>query len=98
MPTRRQSPPKPEQKRRSTLYLRAHRQARGLSQTELAAAIGKTKGLLSQIETGRAQASLQTLEDITAYFGLAHLGMLFEPPVPAGWRRITAIVPNNAKH
>lgn len=95
MQTRRQPRLKPEQKRRSTLYLRAHRQARGLSQTALAKAIGKTKGLLSQIESGRAQASLQTMEDIASYFGLAHVGMLFEPPVPAGWRRITAIVPNN---
>ena len=73
---------------RSQLYIGHHREARGLSLTELAEAIGKTKGLLSLIESGRCGASPETLEDIAEYFGLAHVGLLFEPPLPAGWRRI----------
>lgn len=80
---------------RSQLYIRQHREARGISQTDLAKAIGKTKGLVSQIEAGRSAASPETLEDIAVYFGLAHVGMLFEPPVPLGWRRLVSIVPNN---
>src|SRR5262245_65221999 len=79
---------KPQRLWRSQLYIRQHREARGLSLTELAEAIGKTKGLLSLIENGHSAASPETLEDIAAYFGLAHVGLLFEPPLPAGWRRI----------
>jgi len=28
---------------------------------------------------------------------LPHVGYLFEPPVPKGWRRIASIVPKNNK-
>jgi transcriptional regulator with XRE-family HTH domain len=73
---------------RSQLYIRAHREARGMTLSELARQIGKTKGLVSQVETGFAAASLQTLEDIAEVFGLEHVGLLFEPPLPAGWVRV----------
>jgi DNA-binding XRE family transcriptional regulator len=76
---------------------REHRQAAGLTLTELAKAIGKTKGMVSQIENRQSAASSQTLEDIADFFGLAHVGLLFEPPVPKGWRRIASIVPKNNK-
>ena len=66
-----------------------------MTQTELAKAIGKTAGLISQIESGQSAASAQTLEDIAAFFKLAHVGTLFEPPVPKGWRRLVHIVPEN---
>jgi transcriptional regulator with XRE-family HTH domain len=77
------------------LYIRAHRQARDITVTQLAAAIGKSKGMISQIENGLSAASPETLEDIAQFFGLAHVGMLFEPPTPKGWHRIAAIVPDD---
>src|SRR5215472_8009268 len=80
---------------RSRLYIIEHREARGITSAELAKAIGKSAGLLSQIENGRCGASPETLEDIAQLFGLDHVGMLFEPPAPAGWRRQVHIVPNN---
>jgi transcriptional regulator with XRE-family HTH domain len=86
---------KPQRLWRSQLYIRHHRAAAGINLTALAAAIGKSKGLVSQIEHGYCAASPETLEDIAAYFGLAHVGMLFEPPVPKGYRRQTIIVPDN---
>jgi transcriptional regulator with XRE-family HTH domain len=86
---------KPQRVWRSQLYIRQHRTAAGITLTALAAAVGKSKGMLSQIENGRSAASPETLEDIAAYFGLAHVGMLFEPPVPKGWRRIMSIIPDN---
>jgi DNA-binding XRE family transcriptional regulator len=85
---------KPRRVRRSQLYIRQYRKARGISLTALANEIGKTKGLLSQIENGHSAPSLETLEDIAQVFRLAHAGMLFEPPVPNGWRRIMSIVPD----
>jgi len=80
---------------RSRLYIREHRDARDISLTELAKAIGKSKGLVSQIENGLCGASPETLEDIAKFFGLLHVGMLFEPPAPIGWRRQVHIVPEN---
>ena len=82
---------------RSKLYIREYRQAHGLSLTEFAKAIGKTKGMVSQIENRQSAASSKTLEDIADFFGLPHPGLLFEPPVPKGWRRIVSIVPKNGK-
>jgi len=84
---------KPQRVWRSKLYIRQHRQARNVKQWQLAQAIGKSGGLISQIESGQSAASPQTLEDIAAFFRLAHVGMLFEPPVPKGWRRRVIIVP-----
>jgi DNA-binding XRE family transcriptional regulator len=75
--------------------IRQHREARGISLTALAKEVGKSKGMILQIENGRSAASLETLEDIAESFGLAHVGMLFEPPVPKGWRRITSIIPDS---
>ena len=80
---------------RSRLYIRELRQSRDVTLTELAKAIGKSKGLLSQVEAGLCAASPETLEDIKDYFGLLHVGMLFEPPAPVGWRRTVSIVPDN---
>jgi len=88
---------KPQRIWRSQLYIRQHRQAAGMSLAELAKAIDKTKGLLSQIENGRSAASPETLEDLADFFGLQHVGKLFEPPneikVPLGYRRIISLVP-----
>jgi DNA-binding XRE family transcriptional regulator len=82
---------------RSRLYIREYREAAGLTLTEFAKAIGKTKGMISQIENRQSAASAETLEDIADFFGLAHVGLLFEPPVPKGWRRMVSIVPKNNK-
>jgi transcriptional regulator with XRE-family HTH domain len=87
--------PKPRRLWRSKLYIRQYREARNVNQAELAKAIGKSGGLISQIESGQSAASPQTLEDIAAFFRLAHVGLLFEPPVPKGWRRLVHIVPEN---
>jgi transcriptional regulator with XRE-family HTH domain len=93
MVKRRKSRKKPQRIWRSRLYIREHRESRDVTLTELAKAIGKTKGLLSQIENGLCGASPETLEDIAAFFKLTHVGMLFEPPAPVGWRRTVSIVP-----
>ena len=85
-----QRPKRPQRLWRSQLFIREHRQARGLSLTTLAREIGKSKGLLSQIENGLSAASPETLEDLADYFGLPHVGLLFEPPLPHGWRRLRA--------
>ena len=66
-----------------------------MNQTDLANAIGKSNGLISQIENGLSAASPATLEDIAEFFKLPHVGMLFEPPTPKGWRRRMIIVPEN---
>jgi transcriptional regulator with XRE-family HTH domain len=39
---------------RSQLYIRQHREARGISLTALAKAVGKSKRMISQIENGRS--------------------------------------------
>ena len=84
---------------RSQLYIRAHRQTARVSLSELAKAIGQTKGNLSSIETGRWGASLETLADIAEYLGLEHAGKLFDPPehhkIPPGWRRVVSYLPDN---
>jgi transcriptional regulator with XRE-family HTH domain len=80
---------------RSRLYIREYRERSGITLTELAAAIGKSKGLVSQIESGRCGASPETLEDIAVFFKLQHVGQLFDPPAPAGYRRQMIIVPDN---
>jgi transcriptional regulator with XRE-family HTH domain len=71
---------KPQRLWCSRLYIRELRESGGVKLTELAQAIGKTKGLISQIENGRCAGSVQTLEGIAKFFGLAHVGQLFEPP------------------
>jgi transcriptional regulator with XRE-family HTH domain len=78
---------KPQRMWRSRLYIRERREARGMTLTGLARAIGKSKGLLSHIENGYCGASPETLEDIAEFFGLLHVGRLFEPPMPEGYRR-----------
>jgi len=97
-PTKLQRRYKPARIWRSRLYIIEHREARGITSAGLAKAIGKSPGLLSQIENGRCGASPETLEDIAQFFGLDHVGMLFEPPAPPGWRRTVMIVPNTNRH
>ena len=50
--------------------MREHREAAGLTLTEFAKAIGKTKGMVSQVENRQSAASSKTLEDIADFFGL----------------------------
>jgi len=88
---------KPQRMWRSHLYIREHRQVRDMTLTELAKRIGKSKGLVSQIENGHCGASPETLEDIAKLFGLAHVGQLFEPPAPKGFKRQMIIVPDNTR-
>jgi DNA-binding XRE family transcriptional regulator len=84
-----QSRKKPQRMWRSRLYIRELRESRGITLAELAKAIAKSAGLLSQIENGHCGASPETLEDIAEYFGLRNVGQLFEPPASNGhWRHI----------
>jgi transcriptional regulator with XRE-family HTH domain len=78
---------------RSRLFIRELREAREVSLTELARGIGKTKGMISQIENGHSAASAETLEDIAEFFGLAHVGLLFEAPARKGFRRLVRFIP-----
>ena len=75
---------------RSQLFIRDHRKFHNVSLTELAKGVGKSKGMISQIENGRSGASQETLEDIAEFFGLKHVGLLFEPPIPEGYKWVLA--------
>jgi transcriptional regulator with XRE-family HTH domain len=86
---------KPARIWRSRLYIIEHREARHMTAAALAKAIGKSAGLVSQIESGRCGASPETLEDIAQLFGLDHVGMLFEPPAPPGYRRQVHFILND---
>ena len=72
---------------RSRLYIRELRESRGITLAELAKAIAKSAGLLSQVENGHCGASPGTFEDIAEFFGLLHVGQLFESPASKSHRR-----------
>jgi transcriptional regulator with XRE-family HTH domain len=63
--------------------LRARRQERGLSVRALAREAGVSPSLISQIENGRTNSSLQTLSSIVAALGLSLPELLGEPAAPA---------------
>ncbi|WP_430646142.1 helix-turn-helix domain-containing protein [Agromyces sp. GXS1127] len=64
--------------------VRRYRTARRMSQRALGAQAGVTSGFLSQLETGRANASVATLRRLADALGVS-LGDLVAPgPVPAG--------------
>ncbi|WP_438855184.1 helix-turn-helix domain-containing protein [Agromyces sp. M3QZ16-3] len=64
--------------------VRRYRRARRMSQRALGSQAGVTSGFLSQLETGRANASVATLRRLADALGVA-LGDLVAPgPVPAG--------------
>jgi len=50
--------------------IRRFRQARGLTQTELAALAGQRQEMISKIETGHGGVKLDTLFDVLAALGL----------------------------
>jgi len=54
-------------KRRVGLRVRTVRRERGLTQEDVAAAIGKTVETVSNIERGQTLASLETLEALSSY-------------------------------
>ncbi|WP_400993625.1 helix-turn-helix domain-containing protein [Agromyces sp. GXQ0307] len=64
--------------------VRRYRRARRMSQRALGAQAGVTSGFLSQLETGRTNASVATLRRLADALGVS-LGDLVAPgPVPAG--------------
>ena len=67
-------------------HLRAARAARGLSLRELAERLGVSPSLISQIETGRASPSVNTLYALAAELDVSLDELLFDerrPPEPA---------------
>lgn len=54
------------------------RTLRGLSQKELAARAGVSPGLIAQLETGKVQASLDTVEKIAAALGVSVCSLILE--------------------
>ena len=70
--------------------LRQARQARGLSLRGLAEVLGVSPSLISQVETGRAKPSVNTLYALASELGISLDTLLFmdtQPPV-AGPERI----------
>jgi transcriptional regulator with XRE-family HTH domain len=69
--------------------LRQARQARGLSLRGLAELLGVSPSLISQVETGRAKPSVNTLYALASELGVSLDVLLFmdtEPPAPASAR------------
>ncbi len=65
--------------------LRRARQARGLSLRGLADVLGVSPSLISQVETGRAKPSVNTLYALASELGISLDSLLFmdtQPPVP----------------
>lgn len=61
------------------MRLRSLREEKGLSQAQLAARAGVTAGMIGQIEQGKVQPSLKTLENIAAALGVTPCYFIIEP-------------------
>ena len=58
--------------------LKRARKNRGMSQKQLAEKAGVSPGLIGQLETGKAQASIRTLEKITKALGVSVCSVILE--------------------
>ena len=63
-----------------TTFIRQWREFRGLSQERLAERIGKSPGLLSQIENAKGPYTQETLEAIAAALGCEPVDLLVRDP------------------
>lgn len=59
--------------------LKRLRSLKGISQQELAAAIGVSHPRISELESGNANPKLSTIESIAAFFGVTAARLLQEP-------------------
>ncbi|GAA2039822.1 XRE family transcriptional regulator [Agromyces tropicus] len=64
--------------------VRRYRTARRMSQRALGAQAGVTSGFLSQLETGRANASVSTLRRLADALGVSLADLVAPGPVPSG--------------
>lgn len=60
--------------------LRAYRQARGINQEDLAYRLGLHRTYMSDIERGKRNLSLQTIEQFAELLDLEPLSLLTPPP------------------
>lgn len=72
-------PPNPGNPRRVRHFLREWREAKGLSQEELAKRLDTSKGVISRYETGERSMNIETQFRVSAALGI-WVGELFLPP------------------
>ncbi len=75
-----------QNRKQKTMWIKEWREARGLSQQQLADAIGRDKSVISRLERGQSGLTGANLEGIAKRLGI-HPGALYESP-PAGTRPI----------